>query len=86
MEDVKTLAYKGVRAGVLLYPFVGYLAMVINNELSTLMAPKDLSDRLIGIVDRAASERPGATDAEAERQPRAISAASRRPRTENEGR
>ena len=56
IEDVKTLAYKGVRAGVLLYPFVGYLAMVIGNELSALMAQPDLSDRLMGIFTRASDK------------------------------
>jgi Domain of unknown function (DUF4157) len=53
MEDIKTLAYKGVRAGVLMYPFVGYLALTIGNELKTLMQQPDLSERLLGIVTNA---------------------------------
>ncbi len=54
IEDVKILAYKGVRAGALLYPFVGYLALFVSNQLSSLMAHKDLSDRLLDMIGRAA--------------------------------
>jgi hypothetical protein len=52
LEHVKILSYKSVRAGALLYPFVGYLASFVSQQLHRLMPPKDLSDRLFGILSR----------------------------------
>ena len=55
LEAVKLLAYKSVLVGVLLYPFVGFLAREIGGRLSNLMAEKDLSDRLLDVIGRASS-------------------------------
>ena len=58
IEFTKTLAFKATRAGVLLYPFVGYLAMQVSNQLGSLMREKGLGERLLGIVGRAAAKGP----------------------------
>jgi Domain of unknown function (DUF4157) len=56
IEDIKVLAFKATRAGALLYPFVGFLAMTVSNKLSALMAEKSVSERLLGILMNAAEK------------------------------
>jgi hypothetical protein len=53
LEATKTLAYRSVLVGVLLYPFVGFLARETGAKLAALMPEKDLGDRLIGVIGRA---------------------------------
>jgi hypothetical protein len=50
IEHIKTLAFKATRAGLLLYPFVGYLAISLTNKLGSLMSEKTVGDRLLGII------------------------------------
>jgi hypothetical protein len=53
LEFTRMLAFKATRAGALLYPFVGFLAMTVTNQLSALIAEKDLGDRLLEILGGA---------------------------------
>jgi Domain of unknown function (DUF4157) len=53
MEYIRTLAFKSTRVGILLYPFVGFLALKVNNALSDLMREKTLGERILGIFTRS---------------------------------
>lgn len=45
LEYATLLSLKGVKAGSLLYPFVGYLVSEVNDALAGLLQEKDLMDR-----------------------------------------
>lgn len=55
LESVKLLTYKSVLVGTLLYPFVGYLARTIGDELQTVLEGQQLSDRLFDVLSSAAA-------------------------------
>ncbi|WP_208544047.1 DUF4157 domain-containing protein [Nocardioides seonyuensis] len=57
LESVKLLSYKSVLVGALLYPFVGYLARVVGDELQRLMQDPGLGERLLGVISGAAGGR-----------------------------
>jgi hypothetical protein len=57
LDATKRLAYRAVLVGVLLYPFVGFLAREIGTRLQNLMPEKDLGDRLLDVVGRATAGR-----------------------------
>ena len=53
IEYTRTLAFKATAAGFLLFPFVGFLAMHVSNQLGAIMVEKDIGDRLFDILGRA---------------------------------
>lgn len=55
LESVKLLTYKSVLVGTLLYPFVGYLARTIGDELQTVLEGQELSDRLFDVLSSASA-------------------------------
>jgi hypothetical protein len=52
LDATKRLAYRSVLVGVLLYPFVGFLAKETGKKLTQLMPEKDLGDRLREVLGR----------------------------------
>lgn len=57
LEYSKTLAFKSLRVGILLYPFVGFMGAEVSNRLSALMADKSIGERLIGFTPRGGGKR-----------------------------
>jgi hypothetical protein len=52
LQSVTVLALKGVRAGSYLYPFVGYLASIVEQRLSSLVQGGDFGSRLLGLLPK----------------------------------
>jgi Domain of unknown function (DUF4157) len=59
LDATKKLAYRSVLVGVLLYPFVGFLAKETGSKLAALMPEKDLGDRLLDVLGRVGRKHKG---------------------------